>query len=95
VSPKLEEVFGVSSGPMLSYINRDALDGPFLEALKADKQIIVYGSSKEERNWGGPMPRLLVSGPERMLERAKENGFARPVASLQDLRLWSHDGGQR
>jgi len=47
LGPKLEEVFGVSSGPVLSYIRRDAVDGRFVEALKADKQIVVYGSSKQ------------------------------------------------
>ena len=47
MSPKLEEVFGVSSSPVLSYIQRAAVDDRFVEALKADKQIVVYGSSKQ------------------------------------------------
>ena len=47
MAPKLEEVFGVSSGPILSYIKRTAVDDRFVEALKADKQIVVHGSSKQ------------------------------------------------
>jgi hypothetical protein len=45
--PILEEVFGVSSKPVLSYLSRTAVDDRFLEALKSDKQIVVYGSSKQ------------------------------------------------
>lgn len=45
--PLLEEVFGVSSKPVLSYLSRTAVDDRFLEALKSDKQIVVYGSSKQ------------------------------------------------
>jgi hypothetical protein len=44
---KLEEVFGVSAKPVLSYVERDDVDTRFQEALKSDKQIIVYGSSKQ------------------------------------------------
>ena len=43
----LEEVFGVSSRPVLSYVKRASVDDRFVEALKADKQIVVYGSSKQ------------------------------------------------
>jgi hypothetical protein len=45
--PLLEDVFGVSSRPVLSYVRRTAVDDRFLEALNADKQIVVYGSSKQ------------------------------------------------
>lgn len=44
---KLEEVFGVSAKPILSYVERDEVDTRFREALHSDKQIIVYGSSKQ------------------------------------------------
>jgi hypothetical protein len=44
---KLEEVFGVSAKPVLSYVKRGEVDNRFEEALKSDKQIIVYGSSKQ------------------------------------------------
>jgi hypothetical protein len=44
---KLSEVFGVSAKPILSYIERDEVDTRFSEALNSDKQIIVYGSSKQ------------------------------------------------
>lgn len=44
---KLEEVFGVSAKPIRSYVERDEVDTRFREALKSDKQIIVYGSSKQ------------------------------------------------
>src|SRR3989442_11375970 len=47
MSPKCEEVFGVSISRVLSYIQRAAVDDRFVEALKADKQIVVYGSSKQ------------------------------------------------
>ena len=45
--PKLEEVFGVSSKPVLSYIERPDVDNKFKDALTSDKQIIVYGASKQ------------------------------------------------
>jgi len=44
---KLEEVFGVSAKPIRSYVERDEVDTRFREALNSDKQIIVYGSSKQ------------------------------------------------
>jgi hypothetical protein len=44
---KLEEVFGVSKNPIKSYIKREKVDGHFQDALRTDKQIIVYGSSKQ------------------------------------------------
>ena len=43
---KLEEIFGVSQDPILSYVER-GVDGMFLKALKTDNQIIVYGASKQ------------------------------------------------
>lgn len=44
---KLEEVFGVTSRPVLSYVERKEVDSSFREALVSGKQIIVYGSSKQ------------------------------------------------
>lgn len=44
---KLEEVFGVSASPVLSYVQRQDVDDSFVAALKADKQVVVYGSSKQ------------------------------------------------
>ncbi len=43
----LGEVFGVSSKPILSYVERDDVDTKFRGALESDKQIVVYGSSKQ------------------------------------------------
>ena len=44
---KLEEVFGVSAKPIRSYVERDEVDARFKDALQSDKQIVVYGSSKQ------------------------------------------------
>ena len=43
----LEEVFGVSARPVLSYVERPEVDERFLEAIVSDKEVIVYGSSKQ------------------------------------------------
>ena len=43
----LEQVFGISKDQVLSYYQRLRVDGLLQEALKSDKQIIVYGSSKQ------------------------------------------------
>lgn len=43
----LEEVFGVSAKPVLSYVVRKQVDDNFRDALQSGKQIIVYGSSKQ------------------------------------------------
>lgn len=43
----VEHVFGVSATPVLSYVQRETVDDSFIAALKADKQIVVYGSSKQ------------------------------------------------
>ena len=43
----LEDVFGVTSRPVLSYVERAQVDDSFREALGSHKQIIVYGSSKQ------------------------------------------------
>lgn len=44
---KLEEVFGVTSKAILSYVDREQVDSAFADALNSGKQIIVYGSSKQ------------------------------------------------
>ncbi|MEZ8147607.1 AAA family ATPase [Enterovibrio norvegicus] len=44
---KVEDVFGVSVKQVKSYIERERVDNKFTEALKSDKQIIVFGSSKQ------------------------------------------------
>jgi hypothetical protein len=44
---KLEDVFGVISKPILSYVERADIDTRFQEAVKSGKQIVVYGSSKQ------------------------------------------------
>lgn len=44
---QLDEVFGVTSKPVLSYVERTQVDDSFREALGSHKQIIVYGSSKQ------------------------------------------------
>lgn len=49
-SIKLEKVFGVNKDPILSYLERDRVDGLFVDSLKTDKQIIVYGSSKQGKS---------------------------------------------
>jgi len=41
------EVFGVSSEQVASYIERVEVDDKFLAALKSDKQVVVYGASKQ------------------------------------------------
>lgn len=43
----LEDVFGVTSKPVLSYVERADVDVSFRAALNSHKQIIVYGSSKQ------------------------------------------------
>lgn len=44
---KTLDVFGVSNNIIESYIERTQVDGYFLTALQLNKQIIVYGSSKQ------------------------------------------------
>ena len=41
VMAKLEEIFGVTSQALLSYVERPQVDDSFREALEARKQIIV------------------------------------------------------
>lgn len=41
------DVFGVKSTLVMSYIEREAVDERFNEALKNGKEVIVYGSSKQ------------------------------------------------
>jgi len=43
----LEEVFGVSSKPVKSYVERQDVDNRFHAAVEGDKQIVVYGASKQ------------------------------------------------
>jgi len=44
---KLEQVFGVSNNLVRSYLQRPNVDSQFVAALDADKQIVVYGASKQ------------------------------------------------
>ncbi len=43
----LNQVFGVSADPVLSYIVRDNIDGLFTAVLNEDKHVVVYGASKQ------------------------------------------------
>lgn len=47
MKPNLEEVFGVRAEPVLSYVQRPAVDDRFVAGLKSDKQVVVYGASKQ------------------------------------------------
>ncbi|KHS82016.1 AAA family ATPase [Pectobacterium brasiliense] len=44
---KLEEIFGVTGKQVASYVERPKVDDKFKDALRTDKQIIVYGASKQ------------------------------------------------
>lgn len=44
---QLEVVFGISPNPVLSYYARPRVDGLFQEALRSQKHIVIYGSSKQ------------------------------------------------
>lgn len=44
------KVFGVSKDRVLSYINREEVDGEFEKALESDRHIIIYGSSKQGKS---------------------------------------------
>lgn len=45
--PNLEDVFGVSGKHIKSYIVRDHVDAKLIDALRTDKQVVVYGASKQ------------------------------------------------
>lgn len=44
---KTNQVFGVSSDMIETYIERDAVDKNFLEGLSKNKHIVIYGASKQ------------------------------------------------
>jgi hypothetical protein len=43
----LDDVFGISARPILSYTEREQVDGNFVRALSSDRHIVIYGSSKQ------------------------------------------------
>jgi hypothetical protein len=45
--PKLEQVFGISVKPVLSYIERPDVDGRFISAINGPHHIVIYGASKQ------------------------------------------------
>jgi hypothetical protein len=47
MSSHLREVFGVRVEPVLSYVERPDVDDRFVAGLATDKQIVVYGASKQ------------------------------------------------
>ena len=48
--PKLEDVFGIAKEPLKSYHEREHVDRLFVKALKDDRHIVVYGSSKQGKS---------------------------------------------
>lgn len=44
---KVEDVFGISIRPVLSYISRPTVDGLFQRGLASDRHLVVYGASKQ------------------------------------------------
>jgi hypothetical protein len=47
--PKTTEVFGIRTKPVLSYVERDAVDGRFKDAINSEHHVVVYGSSKQRK----------------------------------------------
>lgn len=47
---KVSDVFGVRKEMVLSYLERDNVDGKFKEALDDEKHILVYGTSKQGKS---------------------------------------------
>ena len=48
--PEVSDVFGVRIEPLLSYVDRPKIDGRFIELLKTDCAIVVYGASKQGKS---------------------------------------------
>ncbi|HEI6775331.1 TPA: hypothetical protein SK269_001804 [Yersinia enterocolitica] len=46
----IEDVFGVSGKQIETYIARDSVDNRFIDAINTDKQIIIYGASKQGKS---------------------------------------------
>jgi hypothetical protein len=44
---QLDDVFGISVKPLLSYTERESVDDEFRSSLHGDKHIVIYGSSKQ------------------------------------------------
>jgi AAA domain-containing protein len=44
---KLRDAFGVGREEPLNYVERNDVDGRFVESLTRDKHVVVYGSSKQ------------------------------------------------
>ncbi|TDO71611.1 hypothetical protein DFR79_1452 [Halanaerobium saccharolyticum] len=47
---KVSDVFGVRKEMVLSYIERENVDGKFENALESDRHIVIYGSSKQGKS---------------------------------------------
>lgn len=47
---EISKVFGVNKEMVLSYIEREAVDGKFSNALSDDRHIIIYGASKQGKS---------------------------------------------
>lgn len=47
VDPTVDQVFGIRTEPVLSYVNREDVDGRFAVATNSHHHIVVYGSSKQ------------------------------------------------
>ncbi|WP_042315508.1 hypothetical protein [Desulfofarcimen acetoxidans] len=46
----VDQVFGVSRNMILSYLEREQVDGRFKLALESDKHMVIYGSSKQGKS---------------------------------------------
>ena len=44
---RTDDVYGVTRELPLNYVERDSVDGKFVECLSLDKHVIIYGSSKQ------------------------------------------------
>lgn len=47
VKHAVDDVFGVSRDVPLNYVDRDAVDGKFIESLSRSHHIVIFGSSKQ------------------------------------------------
>jgi hypothetical protein len=47
---RVDQIFGVSKDMILSYLEREKVDGRFKLALESDKHVVVYGASKQGKS---------------------------------------------
>ncbi|KYF87530.1 hypothetical protein BE20_25805 [Sorangium cellulosum] len=95
---RTEEVFGIRSQLVLSYVERDDVDSRFKESLATDHHVVVYGSSKQgktslrQKHLPDEKCTIVRCGPRMSIETLYQSILRQAGATIKTIETQSIEG---